>query len=98
MSRESSMIWFGAAADAGAAVLAAGAAVGLLERLEDDLLLVVLDADAGVAHGERDDRRGAVQRLVLRAPAVRHHADGKRHLAALGELEGVGEQVLEHLL
>ena len=36
-------------AQAGAAVLAAGAAVGLLERLEDDLLLVRRNADAGVA-------------------------------------------------
>ena len=36
-------------AQARAAVLAAGAAVGLLERLEDDLLLVRRDADAGVA-------------------------------------------------
>ena len=35
-------------AQAGAAVLAAGAAVGLLERLEDDLLLVGRDADAGI--------------------------------------------------
>jgi len=33
---------------AGAAVFAAGAGVGLLERLEDDLLLLRRDADAGV--------------------------------------------------
>ena len=39
--------------EAGAAVLAAGAAVGLLERLEDDLLLVRRDADAGVATPRR---------------------------------------------
>ena len=43
-------------AQAGAAVFAAGAAVGLLERLEDDLLLLRRDADAGVGDGERDDR------------------------------------------
>ena len=41
-------------AQAGAAVLAAGRAVGLLERLEDDLLLVARDADAGVRHRERN--------------------------------------------
>ena len=35
-------------AEAGAAVLAAGRAVGLLERLEDQPLLVLRDADAGV--------------------------------------------------
>ncbi len=34
-----------------------GAGVGLLERLEDQLLLLGRDADAGVADGERDDRR-----------------------------------------
>src|SRR4051812_17537303 len=80
-----------------AAVLAARAPVGLLEGLEDDLLLVRLDADAGVADRERDRRSGAVQRLVLRAPPVRGERDGERDLAARGELERVGEQVLEHL-
>ena len=45
-------------AEAGAAILAAGAAVGLLERLEHDLLLVGRDADAGVADLE-GDRLGA---------------------------------------
>ena len=34
-------------------------AVGLLERLEDDLLLVRRDADAGVGHREGDHRVGA---------------------------------------
>ena len=42
-------------AEAGAAVLAAGAGVGLLERLEDDLLLFQRNADAGVGHLEGDD-------------------------------------------
>ena len=36
-------------AETGAAVLAAGAGVGLLERLEDQPLLLGRDADAGVA-------------------------------------------------
>jgi hypothetical protein len=36
-------------AQAGAAVFAAGAGVGLLERLEDELLLFRRDADAGVS-------------------------------------------------
>ena len=44
-------------AEAGAAVLAAGAGVGLLERLEDDALLLGRDADAGVRHLEGDDAR-----------------------------------------
>ena len=85
-------------AEAGAAVLAAGGAVGLLERLEDDLLLVRRDADAGVADREGDHRLGAVERLRGRAPAARGRRDLQRDAALLGELERVGEQVLEHLL
>ena len=41
-------------AEAGAAIFAAGGAVGLLERLEDQLLLVLGDADAGVGDRDRD--------------------------------------------
>ena len=52
----------------GAAVLAAGRAVGLLERLEDESQLVVGDADAGVADGEPDDLVGAVERRRPRRP------------------------------
>ena len=44
-------------AEAGAAIFAAGAGVGLLERLEDQLLLVLRDADAGIGHFEGDHRR-----------------------------------------
>ena len=40
-----------------AAVLAAGGGIRLLERLEDDLLLLVRDADAGVGNFERDHGR-----------------------------------------
>src|SRR5436309_66030 len=39
--------------EAGAAIFAAGAGVGLLERLEDQLLLLERNADAGVRHFER---------------------------------------------
>ena len=55
-------------AEAGAAVLAAGRAVGLLERFEDDLVLVRRDADAGVFDLERDDVGGAIERR--RGPAI----------------------------
>ena len=50
-------------AEAGAAELAVGRAVGLAERLEDDLLVLGGDADAGVAHRERHEfalRRGRI--------------------------------------
>ena len=46
-------------AEAGAAVLARGAGVGLLEGLEDQPLLLRRDADAGVLDGEGDDLLGA---------------------------------------
>ncbi|ABS26438.1 hypothetical protein Anae109_2236 [Anaeromyxobacter sp. Fw109-5] len=76
---------------AGPAVLAARGAVGLLERLEDEPLLVRRDADARVRHRERD-------RVALgarpRPPRDHRHRDG----APGGELHRVGEQVLEDLL
>ena len=53
-------------AEAGAAVLAAGAGVGLLEGLEDDLLLLRRDADAGVGDLEGDDRRRVPQDRMVR--------------------------------
>ena len=81
-----------------AAVLAAGRPVRLLERLEDDLLLFGRDADAGVANAEGEHRLGMVEPLVLRAPPPAHRRDLQRHTPALGELEGVGQQVLENLL
>ena len=71
-------------AQPGAAVLPVRAAVGLAERLEDDVELVGLDAGAGVRHVERE-------------PAVLG-ADAQRDDAGVGELEGVRQQVGEHLL
>ena len=47
--------------EAGAAVLAAGAGVGLLERLEDQPLLLRRDADAGVGDLDGD---GALARTA----------------------------------
>ena len=57
-------------AQAGAAVLAAGAGVGLLEGLEDDLLLLGRDADAGVRDLEGDDRRRLAEDRMIGAPAA----------------------------
>src|SRR5690606_38754420 len=84
--------------EAGAAELAAGAAVGLLEGLEDDQLLVARDADAGVADPEGDDGLRPRQGLVLGAPAVRGRHDLHVDPPALRELEGVRQEVLQHLL
>ncbi len=71
-------------AQPGAAVLAMGAAIGLAEGFEDELMLVGPDADAGIAHGEGDAAAGI-------------RIDAQADLALLGELDGVGEQVLEDL-
>ena len=85
-------------AEAGAAVLAAGAGVGLLECLEDDPLFFLRDADAGVRHLERHDAGSALEDRMVGAPAGCRRRHREAHPALLGELEGVGEEVLEHLL
>src|ERR1041384_8538833 len=72
-------------AQAGAAALARVAAVGLLERLENDLLLLCRDADPGVDDRERD-------------ALVTGGRDVERDAPLAGELEGIGEQILQHLL
>ena len=70
-------------AQAGAAVLTARATVGLLEGLEDDLLLVAGDADAGIGHGDRHHRLGAVEAFVFRVPARGDEVDVERDAAAM---------------
>ena len=86
-------------AQSGAAVLAAGGSVGLLERLEDDLLLLRWNADAGILHRERHHVRGAVQhRMVRRASPPWRGPMRSVTDAVLGELERIRKQILQHLL
>ena len=68
----------------GAAVLAVRAAIGLAERVKNQVLLVQRNADAGVAH-----RKG---HRVARVPG-----DVQRHLAVGCELDCVGQQVAQDL-
>ena len=75
----------------GTAKAPAGGAVDLLEGLEDALMLRWVDADAAVANDE-------LQGLALLVQRHRRVADGQLHLAMLGELEGVGQQVAQDLL
>ena len=56
--------------ETGAAIFAAGAGVGLLEGLEDDLLLFGRNADAGIRHFERNDGRRLAQHRMLGTPAA----------------------------
>ena len=75
-------------AEAGAAMLARRRAVGLFEFLENAIEIVGRDAGAGVAHREADGRLGAGRR--------RHrHVD--QHAAAVGELDGVADQIEQQL-
>ena len=62
-------------AESGAAVFAARAAIGLLERLEDGVLLVGRNADAAVADRKGEHGIGAIERSVLHAPAARRRLD-----------------------
>ena len=54
-----------------ASVSAIGAGVGLLERLEDDALLLRGNANAGVGHLERDDRGCGRKHRMSRRPTGR---------------------------
>ena len=84
--------------EAGTAVLAAGAGIGLLEGLEDDLLLLRRNADAGVGHFEGHHRRRLAQHRVSALQPPSAAATLSLYAALGGEFEGVRQQVLEHLL
>src|SRR5205814_6464262 len=74
-------------AEASPAILAAGGPVRLLERFEDDLLLVLGNADPGIAHGEGDHPIRAVERLVGESLAIARRGDAQLHPALRGELD-----------
>ncbi len=84
--------------ESGAAIFPAGAGIGLLERLEDDLLLLERNADAGIGDLEGDHRRRAHQGRMIGAPAAARRGDAEADAALLGELEGVRQKILQHLL
>ena len=81
-----------------AAVLPRAAHVDLLEGLEDEPLLVLRDSDPRVDHRERHDRVGLVEHLIVAAPAGRGRLHPQDDLALLGELQRVGQEVLEDLV
>ena len=72
-------------AQAGAAELARGAAIGLLEFVEDARLLSGRNADAGVANLEDD------------LACIRAGLDDDANAAGLGELDGVAGKIEQHL-
>src|ERR1700733_2190436 len=82
----------------GAAVLAAGRGVGLLEGLEDDLLFLQRNADAGVGDLERDHPGRLTKHRMASAPAAWGRRYCQPHAALSGELKRVRQEVLEDLL
>ncbi len=79
-------------AQARATVAARVGIVGLSERIEDPIHGFRRDADAGVAHGEADPHRSARdQRTAIL------QRDAQFHVPALGELQRVADEVVQHL-
>ena len=84
--------------EAGSAVLAAGGAVGLLECLEYDSVLLGRDSDSSIANSECDDTVRLNEDRMIRSPAFGGDAHFDRHTAALSELERIRQQILQYLL
>src|SRR6202034_1308573 len=84
--------------EAGAAVLAAGGRVGLLKSLEYDALLFRRNADAGIRDLEGHHRGRMLQDRMIRIPTAGDRRDAELHAAFGGELERVGQEILEYLL
>src|SRR5205814_2055396 len=78
----------------GAAVLATGTRIGLLEGFEDQALLFGSDANARVGDFDGDGALDKTQNRVIGRPAARDRLDAHRDLTVRSELEGVRQQVL----
>src|SRR5581483_9103821 len=81
----------------GAPVLSRRTRVGLLERLEDDLLLLERDPDTRVADREFDHRGSLAQDRMVRAPTPCRDPHVQAYATVIGELQSVRQQVLQHL-
>src|ERR1700692_3616713 len=73
---------------AGAAILASHRAVGLRESIEDGVLLFDGDADAGIFDGKMQRSRGRSCRWLIHR---------NENLAALGEFDGIADEVDQDL-
>src|SRR4029453_16684518 len=83
---------------AGSTMFPARAGVGLLEGLEDDLLFFLGDADARVGSLESGHHGRLAENRMIGTPAVICRRDLEPYTSLLRELEGIGQEVLEHLL
>ena len=84
--------------EARAAVLSTRGAVGLLEGLENNLLLARRNPDAGVADREGHDTIRLPEPEVLARPSRQDLFDAQGDHAMLREFDGVRQQVFQHLL
>ena len=69
-----------------------------MERFKDDLLFVGGNADARVAHRESNYLVSTVEDAVVWTPPTGDKAYTQIHPPPFGKLEGVGKQILQHLL
>src|ERR1700730_18110047 len=83
---------------AGSTVFPAGASVCLLKCLEDDSLFLGRNADTRVGNFEGYNRRSTSKDWMPLAPSAARKRYEQLHAAVLGELERIGQQVLEYLL
>src|SRR6202011_1138845 len=81
--------------EASAAVFSAGAGIRLLECLEDQLLLLLGNADAAIRHLEGDDGGRMAEDGMLGAPAAQGGRNAEPHAALRGELECVRQQIFQ---
>src|SRR6516225_1569745 len=81
-----------------AAIFTAGAGVGLLKCLKDQLLLLQGNPDPGIGNLEGDHGRRVVENGMFRAPAADCGCDAQTDTAFGRELEGVGQKILQYLL
>src|SRR5215469_6764883 len=82
----------------GSPVLAARAGVGLLEGFEDNSLLLLRNANAGIGNFKGNHRYVSTENRVILAPTLLGDRDRESYPPALGELKCIRQQVLEYLL
>ena len=75
----------------GAAIFAAGCAIGLLKRLENNSLFVGRNPNAGIAHGKRDHSWRTIEHIVFAVPTAGRFGNLEFHFARIGEFERVSQ-------
>jgi len=70
----------------------------LLKGFKDDALFLLRDADSSIAYGEGHHALDAAEHRVSAAPPGGRAGDLQFYRAVLGKLQGVRQQILQHLL